>query len=385
VIDKLLKYRDNKNTLQETARGLTEDVSAYFSQADSSANNPIAISLAETIFRSVIKHAGTAVANDPATFLGVQDEAEASFVRNMSSTLFSMILDAPGGNISAAFNRDALDRLVKTAIGTVSQYPQLIAGHASHSMQTLISAVSSELMSPAYQLDRSLLPEIVRLIIEKSSENMDLLWPDSDTDAKDHVLMLASKELLSRLLKKTPGGTWHLQLSRDDFKAVMDTALGEIAATPAWLVQKTGEQSPYLGAALESMLNVINHTGAQRINSQNGARLIQAGLRGAALRLEFFNKPPGDKRILERLFSIVLGKLLSDNPAESATAWQFAKGDMLAQVMEVVIDKLSKAQINETSLAQIETVFDSEITAIQSGKAWDLQHFANALQDALQT
>ena len=240
-------------------------------------------------------------------------------------------------------------------------------------------------MSPAYQLDRSLLPEIVRLIIEKSTENMDLLWPDSDTDAKDHVLMLASKELLSRLLKKTPGGTWHLQLSRDDFKAVMDTALGEVAANPAWLVQKTGEQSPYLGAALESMLNVINQTGAQRINSHNGARLVQAGLRGAALRLEFFNKPQGDKRILERLFSIVLGKLLSDDPAESATAWQFAKGDMLAQVMEVVIDKLSKAQINETSLAQIETVFDSEITAIQSGKAWDLQHFANALQDALQT
>ena len=57
---------------------------------------------------------------------------------------------------------------------------------------------------------------------------------------------------------------------------------------------------------------------------------------------------------------------------------------MLAQIMEMTIETLTKAEINAASLAQIETVFSNEIIAIQSGKAWDLPAFNQELQQALQ-
>ncbi len=371
--------------IQQTASGLTQDISRYFTTVDDPQAHTQAISLAETIFRSVIQHAGVAVANDPTTFLDIDNTAKASVVKDISSAIFSLVLDAPGGQLSSAFNRTALDALVKTAIGTVSRYPELLSNSTHPAIQKVISDVSAALLDPSIALTPSLLPDVIRLIIEKSATNIEQLWPDKNTTGKDHLLMLASKTLLSRLAQKPePGDPWRLRLGRDDLKAVLDTTLEEVAANPAWLVKKAGEDNKYLGAALDSMLTVINTIGAGRINSQNGSRILQAGIRGAALRLEFFNKAQGDQRILERLFQVVLGKLLSEQPEESAAAWQFAKGDMLAQIMEMTIETLTKAEINAASLAQIETVFSNEIIAIQSGKAWDLPAFNQELQQALQ-
>lgn len=373
--------------IEVSSRGLLSDVKDFFADNANTEEKTAAVSLAEIIFRSVLKHAGPMVANDPQTFLGIDNQHKGALVSDLSKAVFAMMLSTRHGELSSAFNHKSADELIKTAFGTISRHPELIAGDDNIKVHTLVAQISGELAKPEMDIDKRLIPDVVRLIIQKSEANIEMLWPKNDDQSHGkHLLLVASKELLSRLARKPTDGTpWKLRLTRHDLSRLMDTTLTEVAANPAWVIERTGVTNTYLAEALDSMLNGINHTGPQHLSSEAGRMLLRTGLRAVAQRLEFLNKNQHGKTFLQQLFTTVLTRLLKDDSVTIASSWQFAKAEILTTVMEMALEQLSKTKINKTALDKIDSVIVDLITGINAGEALDLQALKKKMKQRLQT
>jgi len=336
---------------------------------------------AELVFRSVLKSAGGEVAKNPAVYLGTKEGAQSTFVEDVSTSILGVIIDAPEGKLDQAFSKDSLDKIAKAALGAVAKNPELVIGD-DHKLKSLVGQIAEELSQIDSVIDNGVFPEAIRIIIEKSGDNLDLLWPAGGTHPSRRILMVASKDLLSRLSEASNSDdTWSPNFGKDDVIGVLDAALGEVARNPAWIIDHADNKNEYLGDAVEAMLGALKSAGDKRINSATAASIIQAGLRAVALRLEFLDGLPNGKKILGAVFDTVLSKILGEE-ADSKAAWRLARGEIIDALMEKTLHILSKNNIDEGSVNKVRDVLTAQVNDINQGKPWDINMFADALEKA---
>ena len=390
-------FSEDPNTqrlIEVTAISLSNNVEQHFQQiqqhhesgqlsASSALNqrNKL-ISWSELIFRSILQSAGRMVSEDPATYLGIDDEANATFIEDISTALLDVIANTAEGKLGKAFGKNSLSSIVNAALGAVSKYPELVTNN-KHGLKLLIAQIAEELSSLNLINSHHILPEAMRLIIQISGENLEALWPDSGNNPKQRVLMMATKDLLMHLSQApTHTATWKLTFTKENITSMLDTALYEVANNPAWILDKANNESQYLSTALDAMLSVLRTTADHRISTSSATKLIQTGLRAAAVRMEFLDKLPNGNQIIGEIFDTVLSLILKQDQ-ETKAAWRLARGDILIDIMKITLKKLESTKIEKNQINSLKTVLTEQINQINNGEPWNLQHFAKAFENAL--
>lgn len=377
----------SQSLIETTAKSLSNDVKDHFDAITANtAEETLAarqhiMSWGELIFRSVLSSAGQMVAENPQTYFDIDDPAKTTLFKELSTVLLKIVLDTEEGQLGQAFSKESLDKLIKTSLAVIAKYPQLTGEHNA-GVTTLISQVAEGLSAMNVVIHRDVWPEAIRLIIEKSGENLELLWPDAGAHEEKQVLLLATKELFEHLSAPPTGSEWKLRFSKDDMLGMLDTALKEVALNPAWVVDSANARNAYLGDAVKSMLGVINGLKDERITAQIGGQMLQSGLRAAALRLEFLEDLPDGKKIIGSVFDAILTSVLSADKSSKA-AWRLARGDMMHGLLEVALEKLQSGEITEAQITALRQEMNAQIALINTGKPWSLEQFGISLEKAL--
>jgi hypothetical protein len=373
-----------------TAKGLATNVGARVTamrargDSDSSREERIA-GWAELVFRSLLGTGRRMVLEDPTTFLGVEPAGEAALISEVGKGVLGLVLDAPDG--SRLFSRKAVDVVVRAAVGAVARHPEILVDRKDAGLRALLTAVAGELGQFDTPLTPGVLPEIARMILEKTGENLEQLWPDLGREPQNHLLLTAARTTLASLTSKPPGGArWKLAFGRDHLLAVTNTVFAELAGNPSWLVAAAGKTDASLGVALEAALGVLRARGTTQLSAETATEVLQEAIRAVALRSEFLDRMPaagplaGQPIIAAALHAILV--TVYDPPGAKA-AWRLARADAVTAIVRTALAELARQGASPQRVAALEAFLRGQAAAVEAGQGWDLDSFTSGLSSAL--
>jgi hypothetical protein len=375
-----------------TARGLAQDVGARVAamraggDSDSSREERVAV-WGELVFRSVLASGGRLVLEDPKTFLGLEPAGQAALVSEVGTSVLGLILDEPDRDLSRVFSREGVDVVLKAALTAVARHPEILVGRTDRRLRTLLVAVAGELGQYDTLLTPAVVPEVTRLILEKTGENLEQLWPEMARKPENHLLLTAAGTALAVLTRAPAAGArWTPTFGRDELLAVTSTVFDELVQNPVWLVAAAGSTDASLQVALEAALDVLRARGTSRLSVATATAIVQASMRAVALRAEFLERMPAGhpmagKPVLAAALDATL-KTMFDPPGARA-AWRLARADAVVGVVQIALDELARRGASPERVIALDGFVREQAAGIEAGQAWDLDTFATGLRTAL--
>ncbi|NUN99638.1 MAG: hypothetical protein HUU01_03370, partial [Saprospiraceae bacterium] len=182
--------------IKATSKGIAQDI---FKRAKEGGDEDEAIQWGQMLLRSMVKNAGEYVFQSADELLGA-NEGQALLIQSTGMAFLEVILDAPNDkfNIKGAFTTDTLDKVVRAALGAVAECPELIE-RKHQGIKAIISGVARTLAAhPVLKNRPDLLPELVRLILEHTAQNLDLLWGPAEANG-EHLLFMGLQQILAEI------------------------------------------------------------------------------------------------------------------------------------------------------------------------------------------
>jgi hypothetical protein len=380
--------RNVQQILTASTRGLVRDVNARIevlrkAEGANELKETGIRSWGEVVFRSLLSSTGTLLVEEPGRFLGVRGESQAALVSAVGGAALALVLDRPDASLADVFSQAGLDAVTKAALRLVAQYPALVTHDAR--LTQLVSQISSSLSRMDGPVGAAMVPDVARLVLERTADNLPLLWPDAVEDPKRHLALVAAQTTLDVLARQPkPGDRWQVQWRRDDLVGVVDSVLGDLVHSPGWLVQAGTEVSPQLGVALEAMVAVLRARGDPRLSSALATQLLRSGLAAAALRSEFLAPVPGRGPVVAVVLDVVLAATLGPT-VEPHVAWCTVRDEVLAGLVDAAYAKLGQSRLAPSMMAVLEATMASQFATIGAGEAWCVLDFAGDLETRLKT
>jgi hypothetical protein len=378
--------------VQVTSRGLAHDVGARIAlmrergDSDSSREARIA-EWAELVFRSILGTGGRMVLEDPRTFLGVEPAGEAALVSEVGKSVLGLVLDEPDGALTRVFSREGVDVVLRAALTTVARHPEIVVDRSDVGLRALLASVAGELAQFETLLTPAMLPEVTRLILEKTGEHLELLWPEMATRPENHLLLTAARTSLAILTQKPPASArWKPTFGRDELLAVTGTVFHELVQNPAWLLAAAGDTHPSLRAALEAALGVLRARGTRQLSVATATGILQASIRAVALRSEFLESMPAGGRlagqpVLTAALDVILTAIY--DPPGARAAWRLARADTVVAIVQLGLGELARQGASPARVAALDAFVREQAAGIEAGRAWDPDTFATGLRTAL--
>jgi len=340
---------------------------------------------AQLVFRSTLSSGGQLVLSDPGRFFGVEDTGRGELITQVGSSLLDLILAEDGG-LQAVVTRQGVETMLKAALQAVGDHPEILGQTQNEGVRKLIAGVAKDLQATHHLLNRDVLPEVVRLVLENTGENLPLFWPDLANDPETNLLATAAQTAL-KILSRPPaaGDRWKPAFRSSDLLELTEVVIQELVNNPGWLLDKTGNLDRTLRDVVESVLGVLRARGDQRLSLSTGVEILKAALRAAALRPEFLkNLPNNGPMILAALMDSVIGTVFGQ-AQNSAAAWRLVGAQTIEGLVSVVLrvtadhpGALKKAALDVVSATLTQAVED-----LVAGNGFSLEAFESALQKGL--
>jgi hypothetical protein len=332
--------------------------------------------LAGTVFRSVVRHGAEVVLRSPESFLGVRAGGEAALVTRVGTALLDAVLatDADGVDLAGLFTGATLDEVAKGALGVVAEHPELLGlAEDEAGIEAILKEVAAGLAAETRALVPDLLPDVVRLILDRTAENLDLLWK---ADGSEHLLVTATKTLFKALAR---GGSKWPRLSRTQILEVVEAVLDELGENPALLTRKVGNQTA-LAAAVDAVLKEAATLDLGAISAETLAGLLEEAVKAAALRWDFLEKV-GAKTALGRAIEAVFAAAFPDDAG--GAAWTLAGGRTLRAVTAIVLGKLAEHGAGKAHIEIVRTALTEIAADLEEGRPFSLGGLAAKLEEKL--
>ena len=344
---------------------------------------------AELVFRSLLSSSGALVLSNPKKYLGV-DEGQSVLVSQVGDAILGLVLDDSHVRLDRLFSRDGLEKVTKSALAVVGEHPEILQLSDNMGLQKLLSAVATQLSQYDTLLTPGLLPELTRLILDKTGENLALFWPDFAHDPKRHLLLTAAGTTLDILTRKpTDNQQWEPRLSPAEVLVVAETVFDEFTTNPAWLLDDAGQINDNLRIALEAAVGVLRNRADNRLTTATAVDVLRTVLSKVGSRKEFLDKIPvgtgGDK---ETLFAAVLDAIFStvfDNHLDERAAWQVVRTEAISVLVNTSLAELAKVPLNPGKVTIFETFIRKQMNKLANGEPFDLPAFGENLQKVLVT
>ena len=332
----------------------------------------------ELLYRSTLSSGGRLILSDPAKFLSVKDAGNQALVSSVGNSILDLILEDEGA-LEDVFSREGIEVVISAALRTIGEHPEILTKTENEGVKKFISGLAKELSQTGNLLNRDIFPEIVRLALEKSGENLELFWPDLQNDPKKNLMITAAKTTLVILSRKPKDNeSWKPQFTKTDLLVVTESVLDELVKNPGWLITATGELNETLQDVLTTTIDVLRKHGTKRLSSSVGVEIILEVLTAVALRQEFTNKLPNGQMIVSAAIEVILSKIFSKHLDEKAS-WQLLKVEVIKGIMQLAMKKLALTSLDQDTINKLQECIDEQIASIAQGNLFSLDSLADSL------
>ena len=326
--------------IKATSKGIAQDI---FKRAKEGGDEDEAIQWGQMLLRSMVKNAGHYVFHSADDLLGA-NEGQALLIQSTGMAFLEVILDAPNDqfNIKGAFTTDTLDKVVRAALGAVAECPELIE-RKHEGIKAIISGVARALAAhPVLKNRPDLLPELVRLILEHTAQNFDLLWGSTPAGG-DHLLFMGLQQILTEISRPPVQGKWRPQLTKTQLLDITANLLDDVVKNPAWVKDKV-QDKPMLQEVLCAVFDALeNIPKEQRLNIRVINLLIRLSIRTAVTsravleRIQWADDVQ-EKTILNKALDMVFHYVDDLDNSKGADRVPLLM-DLLEYILEVIISK----------------------------------------------
>jgi hypothetical protein len=336
----------------------------------------------ELIYRSTLASGGRLILSNPARYLGVEEAEQQALISAVGGSVLDLVL-ADDGGLEAVFSREGLELVIKAALEIVGEYPEILSHSKNKAINKLLAELATEFSKTTDLIAAGILPEIARMILEKSGENLDLFWPDLKNKPEKNLVLTAAKTTLA-IISRPPKGseTWKIRFARKDLLAVTETVLNELVTNPGWLITEAGELSGTLKDVLEAMISLLRQHGGKRLNPAVGREIIQVAIEVIVFRQEFITKLPNGRPVVAAAVEAVVGTLFDKNLAYTA-AWQLLRTEMVTGIVRLALEKLALSGLDQEAIGKLQECLDKHLLAITQGEVFNLKSLADCLDKKL--
>jgi hypothetical protein len=343
---------------------------------------------AELVFRSVLSSAGGLVLANPKRFLGLETEGRATLVSCVGESVLGLVLDNADLHVDRLFSRQGVETVVKSALAVVGEHPEILVQSNNAGLRKLLSSIAAELSTFDTLFTPDLLPELTSLILDRTGDNLALLWPDLAHKPHEHLLLTAAGTTLA-ILSRKPGDNqkWKLRFGRADVLAVTDAVFAEVAANPAWLLKETGQLNDNLKTALEAALAVVRTHADNRLAPATVVEVLCAVVHRTGQRKEFLDRLPdgcalaGQPLIAAALDAVF--RTVFDGNLEARAAWQVVRSEAVAALVGIGLARLAKVRLDAEKVAFFTDFIKQRIDMLAAGEPLDLTAFERDMHLAL--
>lgn len=368
--------------VHDVAAGLYTDAKQF---ADAQAGNLSAQERvsrwSQLVFRSVLKNAGESVFSHPGTFFDGLSAGEANLVSRVGRTLLGAVVTQNAVQFDHLFTPETLDAVTKASFAAVAAHPELVSG-GNDRLKKLIGEIAGGLASTPALLTCDFVPEAIRIIIQKTGENLEALMP-TGTDPARNLLLVASKEVLALVSAPPPAAAkWRLQFGPAQLEELLQTVVATVAANPDWLIQEAGGANTLLGSITKAVLDSLRRRAGPLLRPDTALLILKAAYGAAGKRLGMLAKNPADQHLIGAALDAVFATIF-DAGVNAEAKWVLVRDEAVARVATIVLDSLARHGINEQQIQKVVIQLRSAIQALGQGQTWTLEGFAASLDAAL--
>ena len=272
---------------------------------------------------------------------------------------FIKIIVSPdtGFGFRYGFDRQWADQMVEAALALFSQHPHLIA--AENTWDDLFSGVSNALQESKIQ-QLNLLPELTRMILEKSALQLNLRV-SLENGKEEYLLIAGLREILAALSANETSNSKHPQLTPGQLLSFVELLLDAVIKNPNWLTTSF-EGNPMIREVLAIPFRTLSKIPAdQRLGYDLLTQVIESELEAIERsphlmdRIQY-GESPSEKTVLEHAFNLVIAWLFP--PGERAG---LHKTKQLMDVIAYAIEDLVSENPNTTGLAILELILSDAV------------------------
>lgn len=270
-----------------------------------------------------------------------------------------------GIDFADGFNRALADEIVEAALILLTQHPQLIVEDAA--LQHIIGGVAEAVLTSGIH-QPGLLPEIIRLVLIKTADNIELVF-EKENDTLEYLPVAALREILHALGAEPPAGRWKPRFTPEQLLSLCEVLLEEVVQNPAWITDKVDADS-LLREVLDLTLRALQKVPAgQRLTAQTFEYVLEIVLRGVARSKKLLEriKLGNDElegSILERVLDLVLMSVFP--PSEGGAV---DKPKLLIDLLEYIFDVILAENPDAKGLALVELIL-SDAAGIDFSKGF---------------
>ena len=335
----------------------------------------------ELVFRTTLASGGRMVLSDPGSYIGLRSPGGQALVVAVGNDLLQLVLD-DDAELSDVFGREGLELVLQSALKVVAQQPDLFPIE-NPGFRQLLTGLAGDLGSIPNLISPDLFPEVARLVLERTSENLDLFWPDRENHPERNLLFSAAKTTLGLLSKKTKDARWTPAFRRADLLVVVDAVLNEFVNNPGWLMDAAGKVRPALKEVLQGVVEVLRTRADNRLTPATAAEILQVLLRSASLRLDFLEKLPDGTPVMVAVTDTIFTTIF-DPEQDPAVAWRLLGRQALSEVVEVTLQVMADHSLTPAAaVKKLGQALGAEVRSLVSDDGFDLEAFAAALAKKL--
>jgi hypothetical protein len=336
---------------------------------------------AELIFRSVLASGGRFVASNPKEFLGVKEPAESELVSHAGQAVLGFVLDQPEGHVDRVFGREELEVVIRAGLSALGKHPELLLHVENVGLKSLLSQVASELLRHDALLKTGILPELVCLILDKTGENLYLLWPDWAKHPENHLLITAARVVAESLTSVPPAAKWRPQFTREDMLRVFEATFDEFLNNPGWLMDRSGNLNDNLKVALEAVVGIFRRQQDRRLSTHDASHILSAALKAVARRQNFLERLPNGTPMLAALIDTMLSSIFRKK--DDMAAWSLVRSEVIIGTIEAVLNLLAETGVTDEKVKKLRTLMKNQVKVINEGRPWSPELFEAALRTQL--
>ncbi|HMQ48711.1 MAG TPA: hypothetical protein PKA00_15125 [Saprospiraceae bacterium] len=344
--------------IEATAQGIANDIYKRAESADPHQQREM-ISWGQMLLQSTIKNAGTFVFTSSRELLDT-NQPVSKIIESTGLVLLDAILDDDGEGLRFrdTLNVPLLDALTKSALAIVADHPNVLSGHQG--IQTIVKqvvlAVGEENMA-----QKGLLGEILRIVLEKSAGQIDLLWAPG-ANGPEHLLAKAVQQLLQIIATEPADAVWRPALPQSQLLELTYDLLDDVVQHPDWLIAKVNQDSIFhdtVAATFKAMRKIPK---SQRLQADVLRWLLRQAIATTAAQERVLVKIPfgnatEKNTILQHSLELVFAVAF---PATATP--QVSRVTLLIDLLDYVLDTIIRQHPDERGLVLLDLMlFESGI------------------------
>ncbi len=298
----------------------------------------------QIVARAFVKGGFDTVLADPNTILGVNDD-QGKFIKEVGGTIADLLIGPDRLRFQALFSGDGINTVVKAALSAAAKNPAILKID-NQGIRNIIVGVAEGLSQQSNLFTRDIFPELTRLVLIKTADNLELVWPEGAGDPGKHLLITGTRQLFSALAQGTHQDNWPT-LTKHQIMAIAETVFDELVENPDWLLNSADlENNTPLDVAVKAALESLKKYKGPRLSSDAAVTAIKAAVNASAQQLSLLKKlPKGGSdagkiaitAIIDALFETAFG-----NDLTAEEKWVRARKSTLTTILEISFEQLAK-------------------------------------------